>query len=203
MIKTLELTAPLSLPSIGFATGYYTDTTTGIRYYYNAATNVWYKVVGSWLVPVEPSSIQGLAVAAQVTWLPSPSPKLSLAVGDTLRLNFSFKYIGDRVEDKEFFAEIGTKSLISSFNGITGGYARKIIDIPFCSTVQTLPYYIDIIIPEAAEGLTISTYVKWDQALYTEGESGTPCYLDIADVASTSGTGTFSEFKINSVQKAS
>ncbi len=197
MIK--EITLPLGaleVPELAagqvLATGWYVDQATGLYYYYDAISGQWYYYAAGYIYPMA------------ISWKPSPSPKLTLAVGDKLRIRLYFKYQGPAITNKTFHAAIGEepgaippplgtdfaeiKCQVWSFN------------IPRCDTVTEITdNYIEIVIPSAAAGECISAYVKWEQMFVKEGESTTPLYYNVADVLPAAGE--FSEFKISKFEK--
>ena len=196
MIK--EITLPLKaleVPELAtgqvLATGWYVDLITGQYYYYDAISAQWYYYAAGYIYPLA------------ISWQPSPSPKLTLAVGDKLRINFSFKYQGPAITNKKFHAAIGEEpGEIPPSPGTDMAEIKAEVwsfNIPKCDTPNTITKYIDIVIPSAAAGETITAYVKWEQLFVTEGISTTPLYYNVADILPAAGE--FSEFAITKFEK--
>ena len=202
MIKTLEVRlgqagclslldppgVPVIAPGQVLASGYYTEQSTNQLYYYDAINDQWYYYSAGLLYPLS------------ITWKPSPSAKIDLFIGDTLRFNLTFKYYGPAVT-KSFYAVVGSNSKSGSFNE-WGGYAvTKSINIP----VQTTPTlitgnYIDIVIPNLHQGEDGAAYCKILNGLtLTEGVNVTPYYYDVCHIIPAAGE--FTEFSITKFEK--
>ena len=69
-----------------FATGHYTDPLTGQVYYYNANLDQWYYYAAGLYYP--------LATAWESASTVNPAAPISVLVGDTVRIEVSFKYQG-------------------------------------------------------------------------------------------------------------
>lgn len=185
-MKTLAVTLDLTANGIGvpvipagttLASGYYTDPTTGIRYYYNARQDQWYLVSGLAFTPLA------------VSWKPSPSALLNIAIGETLRFNLSFYYIGPAVT-KPFYAVIGANKKTGTFEEWSGGAEVANIAIPSC-TVRTLitGKYVDLYISGSwwHYGETAAAYCKTEGITLTEGVNCTPLYYDVCHVIEAAG----------------
>jgi len=201
MIKTPEgslgRVGALGLPTVGvpvvapgqvLASGYYTDPTTGQQYYYNAALDQWYYVAAGLLYPLA------------ITWKPSPSAKIDLIVGNVLRFNLTFKYIGPAVT-RSFYAAIGANSMSGSFNEWSGYTVTKSIAIPAKTTPTLITgNYIDIPIAASHAGEDGAAYCKMlDGLTLTEGVNCTPLYYNVCHIILAAGEIT--EFGIASFVK--
>lgn len=206
MIKTLELNlgdisalAALDPPAIGvpviepgqvLATGYYTEETTGQLYYYDATGDQWYYV-----------SAAGLLYPLALSWKPSPSPKIELVAGETLRFSLSFKYIGPLAVDKTFYAAIGTNKTSGIFDEWSGFTATKTWRIPASDApVLHTGYYVDLIIPSGHGGEDGGAYCKiLNGFTLIEGQNCTPLYHDVCHIIAPEGE--FTEFRITDFAK--
>jgi hypothetical protein len=173
-------------------TGYYMID--GQRYYYNALTNQWYLCSGLLLVP--------LTVAPQaVSWKPSPSPMISLMVGDTLRTRLSFYYKGP-ARTQNFYMALGANRTSGWFDE-WGDHVLKNVPIPLprCDTPTLInDKYIDMPIV-GRQGAEAAAYCKLSGVdITTEGINTTPLYYDVCSIVAAEGE--FSEFKITKFEKA-
>ncbi len=204
-IKAMEMTLSPGEPGIGVpvspsgqvpASGYYTDPTTGYRYYYNAAKDQWYVEASGYLYPLS------------ISWTPSPSAKLELTEKEILRFRLRFYYIGPAVT-RTLYAAIGDNKTSGSFSEWSGCNVSKDISLPKCDT-KTLftDKYIDLVMPEWSwfetwghAGEDFAAYVKLLNGLtLTEGVNCTPYYYDVGRVIAKEGE--FSEFSITKFEKA-
>ena len=149
---------------------------------------------------------QGFYQTQAVSWQPSPSPKVELNPGDTLRLNLTFRYRGP-AQTRRFYATLGNNSKSGSFDEWSGYNATKDIDLPAKTTLTTITgKYIDIPIPTSTtwwehSGEDGAVYCKILNGLfYTEGENITPYYYDAVHVIAAEGE--FANFAISSIVKA-
>jgi len=149
---------------------------------------------------------QGFYLPQAVSWRPSPSAKVELNPGDTLRINLTFQYSGP-AQVRNFYASLGNNSKSGSFSEWSGYNATRAIDLPARSTLGLVTgKYIDIPIPTSTawwehSGEDGAVYVKLLNGLfYTEGQNITPYYYDAVHIISSSGE--FANFAISSVQKA-
>lgn len=205
MIKTLDISlgqagelslpdppqvgVPVVEPGVVLASGYYTEQTTGQIYYYDAESDQWYYYAAGYLYPLA------------ISWKPSPSPKIDLVTGDTLRFNLTFKYTGPAVTRK-FYAAIGTSETSGSFDEWGGSWATtKNIAIPAKATPTLITgQYIDIIIPSGQGGKTGGAYCKiMNGFTLTEGVNCTPYYYNVCYIVPPEGE--FSEFGITKFEK--
>ncbi len=203
-IKSLEMTLSLEEPGIGvpvvpsgqvMASGYYTEPTTGYRYYYDSYRDQWYVVVAGYMYPLA------------ISWKPSPSANLELTEKETLRFRLRFYYIGPAVT-RTFYAAIGDNKTSGSFSEWSGCNVTKDISFPRCNT-ETLftDKYIDLVMPEWSwletwghAGEDFAAYVKIMNGLtLTEGVNCTPYYYNVGHVIAKEGE--FSEFSITGFEK--
>ena len=172
-----------------YATGYYTDESTGIVYYYDAPLDQWYYYAAGLIYPLSEHS-----------WLPSPSPMIDLAVGDTLRFLLDFYFAGPLPVTQKFYAVIGNNSKSGGFGEWDGWNVRKDILVP----ASDIPlhhgnYYIDLVIPDSwprHEGEDFAAYCKKDQLLVEEGKDSTPYYYDVCHIVPAEG-----EFTLMTISK--
>ena len=186
-VNPLEIAIPDVAPGV-YATGYYTDEATGIQYYYNANLDQWYY------------SAAGLYYPLGISWKPSPSPKIDLAAGDTLRFLLSFKFSGPLPVTQSFYAAIGTNETSGSFDEWSNFNAQKEWTIPASDTpVLHSNFYVDIVIPDTFprhEGQDGAAYCKKDQLLIEEGKDSTPYYYDVCHIVPAEG-----EFTLMTISK--
>ena len=148
---------------------------------------------------------QGIYYPAAVSWQPSPSPKVELNPGDTLRINLALKYRGP-AQTRRFRAAIGNNSKSGGFAEWSGYWSTRDITLPAKTTLTTLTgLYIDIPIPTGTpwwehSGEDGAVYVKIEDGLFfTEGENITPYYYDAVYVIAAEGE--FANFAISSIAK--
>lgn len=128
-IRTLQLDLGVLNPQ-GYTTGWYRDPTTGRYYYYDDPTKAWYIYSAGLLYP--------LAVPKET------APKVvDITPGDTLRVNYSYKYAGPAITVTEY-ATIGYT--------ITFVYNEKVVrskgrSLPQSTTPQVYTGYLDLILP--------------------------------------------------------
>ena len=133
-LRTLQLSLG-SLTLSQYQSGWYRDTVTGQYYYYDAAAKQWYVYAAGYLYPLE--------IASQ------PAPKtLSIAPGDTLRLEYSYKYSGPAISVTEY-ASVGV------YGEVTHIYDEKVNksksrSLPESTTPTTYTGSIDIVLPTNA-----------------------------------------------------
>ena len=132
-IRTLQL----SLGSLGVSqSGWYWDPITGEYYYYDAAARQWYIYAAGYLYP--------LAIASE------PAPQIvSIAPGDTLRFEYSYKYNGPAINVTEY-ASVGI------YGEVTHIYDEKVNksknrSLPESATPTTYAGSIDIVLPTNAQ----------------------------------------------------
>ena len=148
---------------------------------------------------------QGLYYPQAVSWKPSPSPKVELNPGDTLRINLTLQYRGP-AQTRTFYAALVANRTSGWFEEWSGGYnATKDIDLPARTTLGTITgKYIDIVIPIDPffehSGEDGAVYVKiMDGITFTEGENITPYYYDAVHIIAAEGE--FANFAIASLAK--
>ncbi len=189
VINPAEIGVPVVTPGVVLTSGYYSEQTSGQRYYYDADEDQWYYVTAA-----------GLLYPLAISWTPSPSIKIDLVVGDRLRLLLSFMYSGPAVT-RTFYATIGDNSMSGSFAEWSGFNATKNISIP-AKTTPTLvnDNYIDIIIPSGHSGDDGAAYCKiMDGFTLIEGENVTPYYYDACHIILPEGE--FTDFGITKFEK--
>jgi len=119
-----------------YQTGWYRDPFTGQYYYYDAQAKQWYIYAAGILTP--------LTIASET------APKVvSIAPGDTLRIEYSYKYSGPAITVTEY-ASIGV------YGDITRIYDEKVHksrsrSLPESTTPQTYTGTLDIILPVTAQ----------------------------------------------------
>lgn len=201
-VKTLDITmgqsvadppaigVPVVEPGVVLASGYYTEETSGQAYYYDAEGDQWYYV-----------SAAGLLYPLAISWTPSPSAKIDLAEGDTLRFNLDLYYVGPTPVDKTFYAAVGDNKTSGSFDEWSGFNATKIWTIPASDTpMHHTSYYVDLLIPSGHSGEDGAAYCKiLDGWTLTEGENCTPHYYDVCHIIPAEGE--FSDFAISKFEK--
>ena len=202
MIKTLEISlATLEPPVVGvpvvaagvLASGYYTDPGSDIQYYYDAGNDQWYHVQSGYLYPLA------------ISWQPSPSAKVDLISGDSLRFRLTTRYMGPPVT-RTFYAALGNNKTSGSFEEWSGYTASKEISFPGCdSPTLFTDRYIDIIIPAGEplwghHGEDGAAYCKVMNGItLTEGKNCTPYYYNVCHIVAVEGE--FTEFGIASFEK--
>lgn len=209
MIKTLEVSlgqvgalnlldppqmgVPVVEPGVVLASGYYTEQTTGQLYYYDAVNDQWYYYAA------------GLFYPLAITWTPSPTAKIDLVGGDTLRFNLTFKYMGPAVT-RSFYAAVGNNKTSGSFEEWSGYNATKNISIPAKTTPTLITgQYIDIVIPTGEPlwghaGEDGAAYCKiMDGFTLVEGQNCTPYYYNVCHIVEAAGE--FTEFAITKFEK--
>jgi len=179
---------PTILPGQVLASGYYTDPSTGQVYYYNATLDKWYYLAAGYLYPLETS------------WQPSPTARINLAKGDTLRFRLSFYFSGPLPITQTFYATIGDNKTSGSFDEWSGFNAKKSWTIPASDTpLLHTEYYVDVVIPSGHEGEDGAAYCKKDQLFVTEGVDTTPYYYNVCHIIPA--VGEFSQLKITKFEK--
>lgn len=131
-IRTLGLT----LGSLGVSqSGWYRDTVSGQYYYYDAAVKQWYIYTAGYLYPLEIAS--------------EPAPKtVSVAPGDTLRFEYSYRYSGPAVNVTEY-ASVGVYGNISHIYDEKAHKSRS-RSLPESAAPVTYTGSIDITLPTNA-----------------------------------------------------
>ena len=148
---------------------------------------------------------QGIYLPAAISWRPSPSPKVELNPGDTLRINMALKYRGP-AQPRRFRAALGNNSKSGWFDEWAGYWSTRDIALPAKTTLTTLTgLYIDIPIPTGTpwwehSGENGAVYVKIEDGLFfTEGENITAYYYDAVYIIAAEGE--FANFAISSIAK--
>lgn len=205
MIKTLDVSLggvgalsqsnPVGVPVVEagqvFASGYYTDDITGQVYYYSAPDDEWYYVSAGLLYPLA------------ISWKPSPSPRIELTIGDTLRFVMKFYFVGPLPITQTFRAAIGDNDKSGGFAEWSGFNAKKSWVVPASATpVLHSNYYVDLVIPDTFprhEGEVGAAYCKKDQLIVEEGKDVTPYYYDVCYIIPAEGE--FTSFSITKFEK--
>lgn len=183
----LGIAVPDVAPGV-YATGYYTDEVTGQVYYYDASLNQWYYYAAGYIYPLERH------------WYPSPSPKIDLAAGNTLRFMLDFYFMGPVPVTQNFKAFIGDNEPNGGFGEWDNFWGEKEWVIPASDTpVHHTNYYVDLVIPSGHEGEDGAAYCKKDQLLVEEGKDTTPYYYDVCHIVPAEGE--FTEMKISKFEK--
>lgn len=202
MIKTLEVSlgevsnpigVPVVEPGVVLASGYYTEQTTQQLYYYDATDDQWYYYAAGLLYPLA------------ISWTPSPSPKIDLVAGDTLKFKLTFKYMGPPVT-RDFYVAVMKNKTSGSVEEWTDFTRTKSIPIPECATPTLITdKYVDLLIPAGSawwdhEGEDGAAYCKIkDGFTLIEGENCTPFYYDVCHLIPA--VGEFTEFAITKFEK--
>lgn len=132
MIKALQVGALGTLTS--YATGWYTDPTTGQSYYYDATIKQWYIYSAGYLYP--------LSVPKE------NAPKtVTISPGDTLRIEYSYKYAGPALTVTEY-ASIGWTVATIYDEKVSKSKSRS---LPACSVPTTFEGSLDIVLPMGAQ----------------------------------------------------
>lgn len=143
---------------------------------------------------------QGFYYVQEITWKPSPSAKVELNPGDTLRLNINLSYKGP-AQTIGLYAAVGDNSKIGDFFEWYGFNGVKNVSLPEKTILTPITgQYIDIFIPTGHEGEDGAVYIKILNGItYEEGKTITPYYYDAIHIVSI--TGEFSNFSILGVEK--
>jgi len=138
------------------------------------------------------------------SWENSPSPKVEVTAGDTLRLRVSFKYRGPAQSGVfSLYAAVMSNretSVVDEWSGYNSGY--KSIDAPYAVDWVTRTETLDIPIPTGTPlwehgGEDGAVYFKVHKDILTEWFS--PGYLNALHVVSA--VGEFGELKITGIEK--
>jgi len=161
-----------------YSSGWYRDPTTGQYYYYDALVNQWYVSAAGILVPL---TVPKLA-----------APKVvDIAPGDTLRIEYSYKYAGPAITVTEY-ASIGYTTLGVYDEIVKKSRSRS---LPQSTTPTTYSGYLDLVMPTPAES-------KWNDIeakVFNGGKELGVNYQDALNVVSV--TPAFSEFGITDYRK--
>jgi hypothetical protein len=154
-------------------TGWYRDPSTGQYYYYNAEARQWYIYTAGYLVP--------LSVPKE------PAPKVvNIAAGDTLRIEYSYRYCGPAISVTEY-ASLGYTTLGIYDEIVSKGKSRS---LPLSTTPTTFTGYIDLVMPTPAQ-------TKWNDIeckVFNGGEELGINYQDALNVVAVDAE--FTEFSI-------
>ena len=149
---------------------------------------------------------QGIYFPQAISWKPSPSAKVELNPGDTLRVSLAVQYRGP-AQTRTFRAALGNNTKSGGFAEWSGYWATRDIALPAKTTLATLTgLYVDIPIPTGTPWWEHSdedgaVYVKIEDGIFfTEGQNITPYYYDAVHVIAAEGE--FAGFAISSIAKA-
>lgn len=189
-----EVGVPVVEPGQVLASGYYTEQTTGLQYYYDAPNDQWYLYAAGLLYPLA------------ITWKPSPTPKIDLLPGDTLAIKLHFVYMGPAVT-RTFYAALGTNKTSGSFSewteilGVEKWWVETPVDIAKKLAPAAVIQFIYLKIPVSTTifgahyGQDAACYCKiYNGFTLTEGQNCTPYYYDVCHVVALEGE--FTEFGI-------
>lgn len=185
-------------PNPVVATGWYVDPDTGQYYYYDAPTSQWYVYSAGLLYPL------GLP-----SWQNSPSPKVELTYGDTLKINLSFTYVGP--EQKGVFSIYAaivpskTSAIINEWEGFHTDYIP--FDAPYSLVGTKVSKTINFKMPEASwlDTMGFLGHGGEDGAIYFKvhkdflNEWFSPGYLNAIHIIKP--TGEFGELVITTIEK--
>jgi hypothetical protein len=130
MLRTLQLNLGGLADPPAYTTGWYRDPNTGQYYYYDGATKTWYIYAAGYLYPLT------------IAWETAPKVE-PIAAGDTLRIEYSYKYSGPAVSVTEY-AAIG---VYGTFGFNDQAHNSKSYSWPKTTTPTERSSYIDIMIP--------------------------------------------------------
>ncbi len=176
-IRTLQLELG-TLDPLQYQTGWYRDPNTGQYYYYNAQANQWYIYSAGLLVP--------LAVPKLT------APKVvDIAPGDTLRIEYSYKYSGPALTVTEY-ASIG-KTMLGIYDELV--VSKKTRSLPASTTPLTYTGSLDLALPANAG-------TDWNDIeckVFDGGKELGVNYQDALNIVSI--TPAFSDFAITDYKK--
>jgi len=138
MLKTLQLNLGTLADPPGYTTGWYRDPMTGQYYYYAAETKQWYIQTAGLLYPLT------------IAWETAPKV-VDIAAGDTLRIEYSYKYSGPAVTVTEY-AAIGYKVAGILDEIVTKSKSRSLSE---SATPKSYTGYLDLVMPTPAD-------IKWN-----------------------------------------
>lgn len=172
MLRTLQLNLG-TLDPPAYATGWYRDPSTGGYYYYSADIRQWYTYSAGYLYP--------MAVPKE------SAPKVvNIAAGDTLRVEYSYKYGGPAIDVTEY-ASIGYTTF-GVYDEIV--HRSKSRSLPKSTTPETYSDYIDLVMPTPAQA-------KWNDIEAKVSNGGNTLGLNYQDALSVvSVEAEFTEFAI-------
>ena len=132
-------------------------------------------------------------------WENSPSPKVEVDPGDTLRLRVSYKYKGPKATGVySLYAAAMKNQQVSVVDEWSGFNITKSIDVDAYTDWHTYTETLDMLIPDSHRGEDGAVYFKVHKDILTEWFS--PGYLNALHVSSA--VGEFGELKITSIIKA-
>jgi len=195
-IKTLELSLgdldasviPAAVtPATLAQTGWYKDAA-GEYYYYDADIAQWYIYSAGLLYPLA-------YIPPSMEWQPSPSAKVEINDGDTLRLNLTYRYKGPSGKGFTLYAAVCNNTKSGEPAEWSGFATSKALWPPGSTEWRIITDIVDIIM-----GSGIMTHSGEDGAVYFKIENyRSPAYYDAIHVGAAGGE--FSELKIVSFVK--
>lgn len=133
-LRTLQLDLGTLADPPAYTTGWYRDPNTGQYYYYDASARQWYIYAAGYLYPL--------------TVPKEPAPKVvDIAAGDTLRIEYSYKYSGPAMTVTEY-ASLGY-TILGIYDEIVA--KSKSRSLSESSTPREYSGYIDLVMPTPAE----------------------------------------------------
>jgi len=171
-IRTLQLDLG-TLDPPAYTTGWYRDPDTGQYYYYNASTKTWYIYAA------------GILTVLEVPKEPAPKT-VDIAAGDTLRIQYSYKYSGPAITVTEYVS-IGY-TVLGVYDEIV--YKSKSRSLPESAAPATYDGSLDVVMPTPAE-------TKWNDIqakVFNGGKELGLVYLDALNVVTPEPE--FTEFSI-------
>ena len=184
MIRTLQLNlGTLAASASGYTTGWYRDPDTGQYYYYDAGTKTWYTYSAGYLYPLS------------IAWETAPKT-VNIAPGDTLRIEYSYRYEGPAVSVTEY-AAIGVYGWAGLDEKV---YKSKSYSWQETSTPTKRSSSLDIVLPGNTAVNWNDIYAKVCKGSCTPGvyELGLG-YEDALNIVSVEGE--FTEFSIGDYAK--
>lgn len=157
------------------STGYCTDVSTGYKYYYSASEDRWYLVYGGNLYPLE------------IPWAPSPSAKMNLVAGDTLKMSCSFKYIGPATT-VDVYGAIGQNKFSGTFNEYWHDVDQWSIPANLTSAPVTRTAYVTVPVGSGRGGEDLAAYFKILNGItLIHGVNCTSYYYNVAHIIEPAG----------------
>jgi hypothetical protein len=142
-IRTLQLALGTLDDPPAYTSGWYRDPNTGQYYYYAAETRTWYIYSAGYLYPLS------------IAWETAPKV-VDIARGDTLRIEYSYKYSGPAVTVEEY-AAVG----VYGWAGLDEKVAKsKTYNWPETTTPTERSSSLDIVLPSTAETNWDDIYAK-------------------------------------------
>ncbi len=190
-VKTLELSlgsldasvSPAAVtPATLAQTGWYKDAA-GVYYYYDADIAQWYIYSAGYIYPLA-------YVPPSMLWQPSPTPKVDINDGDTLRLNLTYRYRGPSGKGFTLYAVLCNNTKSGEPAEWSGFASTKPLYPAGSTSWRIISDTLDIVM-----GSGIMTHSGEDGAVYFKIENyRSPAYYDAIHIVSA--VGEFSELSI-------